>query len=145
MCLGVADTVTDGITCGRLLHGDVVVPNEGYKKAYVVVLCFGVVASLLSLGYRLHNARLVRAQLLKLGRQGRAESTSDARRQLQQNEWELTSTHRAKVILSLALLSVVLQGAMQRRDALNARSLHGVAPVRLRQMQGCRCPSSIAI
>jgi len=144
--LGVADTVTDGIACGRLLHGDVDVPNEGYKKAYVVILCFAVVASLLSMVYRLHNARLVRAQLLKLGQQGRAGfSTSDVHRQLQQNEWELTSTHRAKVILSLALLSVALQGAMQLRDALNARALHGAASDRLRPMQVCRCRSSTCI
>jgi hypothetical protein len=55
----------------------------------------------------------MRAQVLELGKQDHQASAtgSAARRQAQQHEWELAQTHRTKVILSLALLSVVAQGA----------------------------------
>ena len=108
--IGLADVVTDGITYGRVASGDIAVPNEGYKAAYTTVLCFGVVTTTLSLGYRLRNAILVRAQVLELGQQAHALSVSEARRQAQQHEWELVQTHRAKVVASLALLSVAAQG-----------------------------------
>ena len=111
-CLGLADIITDAITYARLRSGDM--PNEGYKTAYVVVLCFGVVTTALSLAYRLRNARAVRAHVRELGEQGRTiASASAARRQAQQNEWELAQTHRTLVILSLALLSVAMQGMDQ--------------------------------
>jgi hypothetical protein len=126
VCLGLADLITDAITYARL--GDVMVPSEGYKTAYVVILCFGVVTTALSLAYRLRNARLVRAHVRELGEQGRAiaqqnewelaqtyrtraRSSSTVRRQAQQHEFELAQTHRTKVILSLSLLSVLAQGA----------------------------------
>ena len=115
-CLGLADIITDSITYARLRSGDVAVPNEGYKSAYVVALCFGVVTTALSLAYRLRNARAVRAHVRELGEQGRtiaSASASAARRQAQQNEWELAQTHRTLVILSLALLSVATQGMDQ--------------------------------
>ncbi len=108
--IGLADVITDGITYARLSAGDIAVPNEGYKAAYTTVLCFGTVTTALSLGYRLRNARLMRANMLELGQQGRAVSVSEARRQAQQHEWELALTHRAKVVASLALLSVAAQG-----------------------------------
>ena len=113
-CLGLADIITYSIAYARLRSGDVAVPNEGYKSAYVVVLCFGVVTTALSLAYRLRNARAVRAHVRELGEQGRTiASASAARRQAQQNEWELAQTHRTLVILSLALLSVAMQGMDQ--------------------------------
>ena len=113
VCIGLADILTDGIACAQLLHGDVAVPNEGYKTAYVAVLCFAVVTTLLSIAYRFHNARLMRAHVLKLSeQQGRTAKSSTARRQAQQNEWELAQTHRTKIILSLALLSAAVQGSL---------------------------------
>jgi hypothetical protein len=117
VCLGLADLVTDGIAYARFANGDIVVPNEGYKAAYAAVLCFGVVTTALSLGYRLRNAHLVRAHVLELGQQGRAASVSEARRQAQQHQYELAQTQRMKVVSSLALLSVALQGALQLRAA----------------------------
>jgi hypothetical protein len=108
--MGLADVITDGITYARVVSGDIVSPSEGYQAAYTVVLCFGVVTTTLSLGYRLRNARLMQAHMLELGQQGRAASVSEARRQAQQHEWELAQIHRAKVVASLALLSVAAQG-----------------------------------
>ena len=110
VCLGLADLITDAITYARLRSGDVAVPSEGYKAAYAAVLSVGAVTTVLSLLYRLRNAHIVRAHLRKLGEHGRAKSTSEARQQAQQHEWELVQTHRTKVISMLALLSVATQG-----------------------------------
>ncbi len=108
--IGLADVITDGITYARLASGDIAVPNEGYKAAYTTVLCFGVVTTVLALGFRLRSARLMQAHMLELGQQGCAVSVSEARRQAQQHEWELAQTHRAKVVGSLTLLSIAAQG-----------------------------------
>jgi hypothetical protein len=112
VCLGLADLITDGITYFRLASGDIAVLNEEYKAAYVTILCFGAVTTVLSLASRLRNARRMQAHLLEaeLGQQGRTFGASQARRQLQQNEWELVQTHRTKTTLSLSLLSVMVQG-----------------------------------
>jgi hypothetical protein len=45
------------------------------------------------------------------GQTGAASSASEARRQLQQHEWELVQSHRTKVTLSLSLMAVAAQGA----------------------------------
>jgi malic enzyme len=153
--IGLADIVTDGFAGARLLSGDVKVPNEGYKVAYILVLCLGAVTTAVSLSYRLHNARLVRKHLLDLSQQGLSARASQqglsarasaARRQAQQHEWELAQTHRAKAISSLALLSVAAQGALPRAvsDA-RARMVrpHGRSSVRL-VPQAYRCPPSTA-
>jgi hypothetical protein len=110
VCLGLADLITDGITYFQLASGDIAVLNEEYKAAYIAILCFGAVTTVLSLAFRLRNARLMQAHLLELGQQRRTVGASEARRQLQQNEWELVQTHRTKTTLSLSLLSVVVQG-----------------------------------
>ncbi len=120
VCLGLADLITDAITYARLRSGDVAVPSEGYKAAYAAVLSVGAVTTVLSLLYRLRNAHTVRAHLRKLGEHGRAKSTSEARRQAQQHEWELAQTHRTKVISILALLSVATQGSPPLQAAQNA-------------------------
>jgi hypothetical protein len=121
VCFGVADIATDAIVCSRLLHGDVEVPNEGYTAAYVAVMCFGVVAAAVSLAYRLHNARQVRAQLQELAKFGRIVSATAAQRQAQRHEFELAQTYRTKAILSLSLLSIAVQGAAQAaRDRLRS-------------------------
>jgi hypothetical protein len=85
-----------------------------------VVLCFGVVTTVLSLGYRLRNALLMRAHVLELGKQGQIASASAAGKQAQQHEWELAQTHRTKVISSLALVSMVAQGACDARGSQGA-------------------------
>ena len=108
--IGVADILTDGIAYSRLLNGDVKVPHKGYYVAYATILCFGVITTALAIGYRLRNARLMRAHMRELGKPDPAATVSAARRQAQQHEWELTQTHRTKTILSLALLSVAAQG-----------------------------------
>ena len=125
VCLGLADFITDAITFARLRSGEVVVPNEGYKAAYAAVLSVGAVTTALSLLYRLRNAHIMRAHLRELGEHGRRESTSVARQQAQQHEWELAQTHRTKVIAMLALLSVATQGSLPLQAAQNARVSRG--------------------
>jgi hypothetical protein len=112
--LGVADVVTDGITCARLLHGDIPVSNERYTVAYVTILSFGVAATVLSLAHRFRNAVLLREHLLEVGQLRRKVTLSGARRQAEQHEYELVQTHRTLVILSLSLLSVMAQGTAPR-------------------------------
>ncbi len=125
--IGLADIITDGIACARLLHGDVVVPNEGYKTAYVAVLCFALVTTVISIAYRFHNARAMRAQVIKLSeQQGRTAKSSAARRQAQ-NEWELAQTHRTKIILSLALLSAAAQGLLPAASCIYGPSSCGAS------------------
>ena len=133
VCLGLADFITDAITFARLRSGEVVVPNEGYKAAYAAVLSVGAVTTALSLLYRLRNAHIMRAHLRELREQGRAESSSVARQQAQQHEWELAQTHRTKVIAALALLSVVTQGSLPLQAAQNARVSRGAT---MRQDRG---------
>ncbi len=137
VCLGLADLITDAITYARLRSGEVAVPNEGYKAAYAAVLSVGAVTTVLSLLYRLRNAhivrahlRIVQAHLRELGEQGRAESTSEARQQAQQHEWELAQTHRTKVISALALLSVATQGSLPLQAAQNTRASRNNATMR---------------
>ncbi len=121
VCLGVADLLTDALAYARL--GEIAVPSDAYHAAYAVILCFGVVTTVLSLGYRLRNARLMRAYVLELGKQDHKASVSAARKQAQQHEWELAQTHRSATIASLALLSIVAQGACDARGSLRVLSV----------------------
>ena len=120
MCLGVADLITDALAYARLRSGEIKVSTDAYHAAYAVVLCFGVVTTVLSLGYRLRNARLMRAYVLELGKQDQKTSVSAARKQAQQHEWELAQTRRTTTIASLALLSIVAQGACDARGSRGA-------------------------
>ncbi len=135
VCLGLADLITDAITYARLRSGDVAVPSEGYKAAYAAVLSVGAVTTVLSLLYRLRNAHIMRAHLRELGEHGPTASTSVARQQAQQHEWELAQTHRTKVIAMLALLSVATQGSLPLQAAQNARVSRG-ATMRHERGQG---------
>jgi hypothetical protein len=110
ICTALANLVTDGIVFGRLLRDEVKVSSESYTAAYATILCFGVVATALSLGYRIRNARLMKAQLQQLALQGQAVAANSARHQSQQHEWERVQTHRTRVTLSLSLTSVAAQG-----------------------------------
>lgn len=131
-----ADIITDGIACSRLLHGDVsVAATKTYTVVYIVLLCLGVIATGVSVLYRLRNARLMNSSLKELGQNSArftisarfTESDSelqrqnskdrlggrqqhDFRRQAQQYEWELAQTHRTKVSATLEVLSILLQG-----------------------------------
>jgi lysylphosphatidylglycerol synthetase-like protein (DUF2156 family) len=110
ICMALGNLATDGIVCSSLLRGDLRVSTPIYTASYVVLLCFGVVVTVLSMGYRLRNARLMHAQLQQVAPQGPAVATGEARRQAQQSEWELVQTHRTKVTLTLSLASVAAQG-----------------------------------
>jgi hypothetical protein len=120
--MSIADVITDAFAYAQLR--EVAVFNDWYTAAYAVILCFGVVTTGMSLAYRFRNAHLMRAQVLELGKQDHQASVtgSAARRQAQQHEWELAQTHRTKVILSIALLSVVAQGACDTRARMSRRA-----------------------
>jgi hypothetical protein len=110
ICMALANVITDGIVCSQMLRGELTVSSDVYKAAYVTILCFGVVATAVSILYRIRNARLVHAQLQQLAPQ--AVASSEARRQSQEQNWELTQTHRTKVALTLSLMTVTAQGAI---------------------------------
>jgi hypothetical protein len=112
VCMGIANLATDAIVFDSLLRGELRVSSEIYAAAYATIFCFGVVATALSLGYRIRNARLVNVALQQLSPQHPGRTASEAHRQLQQCEWELVQTHRTKVTLSLSLVSVVAQGTL---------------------------------
>jgi hypothetical protein len=114
-CMAIANLATDGIVFGRMLRGDLQASSEIYTAAYATILCFGIVSTALSFCYRLRNVGLVRTHLQGLAPQGEALATKEAHRQARQHEWELVQTHRTKVTLSLALLSVTAQGAPAKR------------------------------
>ena len=61
----------------------------------------------------LHGALALSPELLQ---QDKTVVIIAARRQSQQNEWELAQTHRTKVILSLELLSLAAQGALPQSE-----------------------------
>jgi Ca2+/Na+ antiporter len=148
ICTALANLTTDGIVFGRLLRGKLKVSSELYTAAYATILCFGVVATALSLGYRIRNAYLLRAQLQQhapqLSPKDEPLANSDARYQLQQHEWELVRTHRTKVMLSLSLMSATAQGAnvaceLALPAAANVRIQTTWLAIR-RGLQICRCP-----
>ena len=122
ICMALGNLATDGIVCDSLLRGDLRVSSPIYTTSYVVLLSFGVAVTVLSIGYRLRNARLMHAQLQQVAPQGRAVSTGEAQRQAQQSEWELVQTHRTKVTLSLSLASVAAQGVRCCRASPHVRA-----------------------
>jgi hypothetical protein len=140
-CMAIANLATDGIVFGRMLRGDLQASSEIYTAAYATILCFGIVSTALSFGYRLRNACLVRTHLQGLVPQGEALATKEAHRQARQHEWELVQTHRTKVTLSLALLSVVAQGA-PAKHLVRVRA--SARPTGRRALQICRCLYSTA-
>jgi hypothetical protein len=138
ICTALANLSTDGIVFGRLLRGDLKVSSEIYTAAYATILCFGVVATALSLGYRIRNARLVNAQLKLLAPQAQAQAASEAQRKSQQHEWELMQIHRSKVSLMLSLASVAAQGVLAPRTSASS---HSRVTVFRCALQICRCQS----
>jgi hypothetical protein len=117
VCAEVADLITDGIVCSRLLHGDIEVSSGAYKVAYITILCSGVVVTLVSLASRTRNARLVQASLQQLNLENEAHTAgaSEAQREAQNQEWELEKTHRTMVSTSLTLMGLLVQGARALR------------------------------
>jgi hypothetical protein len=138
ICMALGNLATDGIVCSSLLRGDLRVSTGIYMASYVVLLCFGVVVTVLSIGYRLRNARLMHAQMQQVVPQGRAVATGEALRQAQQSEWELVQTHRTKVTLTLSLASVAAQGVRCCRASPSV--CESSLPV-CHTLQTCPCPS----
>jgi hypothetical protein len=137
ICMALANLATDGIVCNSLLRGDLRVSTPIYTASYIVLLCFGVVVTVLSIGYRLRNARLMHAQMQQIAPQGRAVAAGEALHQAQQSEWELVQTHRTKVTLTLSLASVAAQGERCCRASPRVRA--SSLPDCL-ALQICPCP-----
>jgi hypothetical protein len=113
--LDVADVVTDGFTLNRILRGEVQAATQGYQAAYTTVFAFGVVGVVVSVTYRVRSALLVRDRVRALVlRQGR-EEMSELRVKVERHEWELAQTHRTKVWLLLALMTIGVQGTFAWR------------------------------
>ena len=110
LSMEVADVLIRGITCSRLLRGEAKA-SELYKVVYVTLLCFGVAGTAVSATWRLRSARLVRDYVRALASGRHSEGISETRRTAQLFEFELAQTHRSKVALSLAMMTLVLQGA----------------------------------
>ncbi len=106
-----ANLISDGIVFSHLWRGDLKVSTEAYAAAYATLLCFAVAATVISVAYRITNARLVQANVRQLAPQSHPLAAKEAHRQVQQHEWELAQTHRTKVTLLLSLLSIIVQGA----------------------------------
>jgi hypothetical protein len=105
------DWITDVLTTYRVLHGEIMVSRAGYKIIYTMSICLGTVAMMVSVVYRVRNAQIVRkhveALALRHPGDGRA---SKGWQQLQAFEWELEQTRRTRVVLCLALMTVVAEG-----------------------------------
>ena len=138
ICMALGNLATDGMVCNSLLRGDLRVSTAMYTASYVVLLCFGVVVTVLSIGYRLRNARLMHAQLQQVAPQGRAVAIDEARRQAQQSEWELVQTQRTKVTLTLSLASVAAQGVRCCRASPHVKASSLLVS---HTLQICPCPS----
>jgi hypothetical protein len=120
LCMAIANLATDGIVYDSLIRGDLRVSSDIYLAAYATILCFGVVATALSMGYGISNACLVRTQLQQLAPLDQALAANEAHRQAQQHDWELVQTHRTKVTTSLSLMSVAVQGMAAKRELVRA-------------------------
>jgi ABC-type branched-subunit amino acid transport system substrate-binding protein len=109
ICIETADLATDGIACFRVLQSDTL--GKGYKVAYAVFLCLGILSNVASVAYRLRNALLVRMHVAKLADERDAPvGGSERQRQVQSYQWELKQSHRALVVCGLTLMTVAFQG-----------------------------------
>jgi hypothetical protein len=107
-----ADWITDFLTCYRVLHGEIKVQHEEYKIVYAMCMVLGTFVMVISVVYRVRNARKVVKHLKRvLGPHQRGDClASKGRQQLLAFEWELMQTRRARVVLSLAVMTVVAEG-----------------------------------
>jgi hypothetical protein len=132
-----ANLITDGIVFSHLLRGDLRVSTQAYTAAYATLLSFAVVATVISVAYRITNARLVQAHVRQLAPQSHPLAAKEAHRHAQQHEWELAQTHRTKVTLLLSLLSVAVQGAPTSAKLVSASAKQTGRCA----LQICPCPS----
>jgi hypothetical protein len=136
-----ADFATDCIACHRILQGDFKASQKLYNVAYVTALMFGAVGTVFSIAYRLQSALQVRADVKKMVlKQGRGQEISEARRMMHKFEWELAQTHRTKIALSLALMTIVAQGPCRVHRPIRSQFRHACHVVQI-----CQCRSSTSV
>jgi hypothetical protein len=118
-----ADLISDAITCFRVLNGSITSPapcgaertpplGEGYKVAYATFMFFGSLGAVVSIAYRIRNARLVAAHVKDLVSQRALDAGStESKTSMQKYQWERSQTYRSITISSLTLMSLAIEGA----------------------------------
>ena len=90
--------------------------SPSYKPAYVIFTALSIFGAVVSVLYRIRNARLLSAHvqeaLQAASRNIGASSRSVRQRQGQKYEWELVQTHRTLVVLSLNMMTVAVEGEL---------------------------------
>ena len=111
----VADLITDTLTCLRVLHGEMKFSSPSYKPAYVIFTALSIFGAVVSVLYRIRNARLLSAHVqeaLQAASRNLGAARSVRQRQGQKYEWELVQTHRTLVVLSLNMMTVAVEGEL---------------------------------
>jgi hypothetical protein len=106
--------ITDTLTCLRVLHGEMKFSSPSYKPAYVIFTALSIFGAVVSVLYRIRNARLLSAHVQE-ALQGASRNIgvrSVRQRQGQKYEWELVQTHRTLVVLSLNMMTVAVEGEL---------------------------------
>ena len=121
LVMELTDLASDWITCFRVLYGDTG-RFQRYKVPYTLFICLGTLGAAVSIVCRLQVGRKVASHVkehahkvathsVRSSRLGSAVSSE--RGQAQAYEFEIDQTHRALLVLSLDLLTVVLEGSLR--------------------------------
>ena len=137
-----ADVVTDGITCYKVVVDDIKVPSGIYKHVYVVFMCLGAVGAIVSIANHVRNSRLVMERVRELevsaAKGERGEALSEGRHQMQVYEWELEQLFREQLMLALALMSLLIEGAFpQANPELNLLQWPTLADIPMSVLNCC--------
>jgi hypothetical protein len=121
LVMELTDLASDWITCFRVLYGDTR-RFQRYKVPYTLFICLGTLGAAVSIVCRLQVGRKVASHVkehahkvathsVRSSRLGSAVSSE--RGQAQAYEFEIDQTHRALLVSSLDLLTVVLEGSLR--------------------------------
>jgi hypothetical protein len=90
--------------------------SQSYKPAYVIFTAVAIFGAVVSVLYRIRNARLLLAHvqeaLQAASRNIGASARSVRQQQGQKYEWELVQTHRTLIVLSLNVMTVAVEGEL---------------------------------
>jgi hypothetical protein len=111
LILDLADQVTDVFTCTYVLTGDIWVPDAQFKVAYVAFMCTAALGAIVSVGYRIQNARLFRSHVRALAAAAQHKQIgSYAEHQTEKYMFEVKQIHRQLVTCALHLATLVAEG-----------------------------------
>ena len=88
--------------------------SPSYKPAYVIFTALSIFGAVVSVLYRIRNARLLSAHVQEALQAASRNigARSVRQRQGQKYEWELVQTHRTLVVLSLNMMTVAVEGEL---------------------------------